>query len=182
MRNRPRPCLRWVSLQLGRLRLRFEWLILALFVLQAAARGRMLGLVGASEMSIPAWMMASAALVVVMLLNSETPGMLLGATGVLMNLNVVLLNAAMPVVANEKLGLASGVSTAEMARATGGFYRLARQEDLLAWLGDSMPLEWGRTALLVSPGDVVLVVAVAVVIVYGMTNHGVDAAAAHELK
>jgi hypothetical protein len=156
--------------RLGCLRLRFEWLILPLFVIQAAARGRLLGLVGASQISILAWTLASSALVVAMLLNYETPGMLLGAAGVLMNLDVVLMNAAMPVVLGAKVGTAEGVSALDPARDTGGFYRLASQGDLLVWLGDSVPVTLGRTVLLVSPGDVVLMVAVAVVIVHGMTR------------
>jgi hypothetical protein len=60
------------------------------------------------------------------------------------------------------------VSATEVARSTGSFYRVATPGDLLLWLGDVMPVTWGHTVLLVSPGDVVLMVAVAVVIIYGM--------------
>ena len=82
-------------------RLRWEWLVLLLFILQAAARGRLLGLTSASHWSLAVWIVASIALVAVMLLNWRTPGMGLGAVGVLMNLDTVLLNAAMPVVHGE---------------------------------------------------------------------------------
>ena len=160
--------------RLGRLKLRLEWLIIPLFVIQAVARGRMLGMIGASQWSLSVWTASSCVLVCAMLVNWRTPGIALGAAGILMNLDVVLLNRAMPVVLGERTGLLAGVSAAEVARSTGTFYRVAAQGDLVAWLGDAMPVTWGRSAMLVSPGDVVLMVAVAVVIVYGMSFDALD--------
>ena len=154
--------------RLGLLKFRLEWLILPLFVIQAVARGRLLGIVGASQISLGVWTVASSLLVVAMFLNWKFPGMALGAAGILMNLDVVLLNAAMPVVLGGKAGLAATVSAAEVARSTGSFYRVATQGDLLAWLGDVIPVAWGRSVMLVSPGDVALMVAVVVIIVCGM--------------
>ena len=156
--------------RLGLLKFRFEWLILPLFVVQAVARGRLLGLVGASQLSLSVWTAASSLLAIAMLLNWKFPGMALGAAGILMNLDVVLLNAAMPVVLGGQAGPAATVSAAEMARSTGSFYRVATQGDLLAWLGDVIPVTWGRSIMLVSPGDVVLMVAVVVAIVCGMSG------------
>jgi hypothetical protein len=121
-------------------------------------------------LSLLVWAVASAVLVGAMLTNWRTPGMALGALGILMNIDVVLLNAAMPVVLGDKTGLAATVSAADVARSTGSFYRVSTQGDLLSWLGDVMPVSWGRSILLVSPGDVVLMVAVVVVIVYGMAR------------
>ena len=153
--------------QLAGLKLRWEWLVLSLFIVQAAARGRLLGLTSASQWSLAVWTTASTALVVVMLLNWRTPGMGLGAIGILMNLDVVLLNAAMLVVHGERVQLGQAATAVDIVQSTGGFYRIASQGDLLSWLGDSIPVALGRSILLVSPGDVVLMVAVIVIIVYG---------------
>jgi hypothetical protein len=154
--------------RLGHLKLRFEWLIIPLFVAQAVARGRVLGMVGASQLSLLVWTLASVVLVAAMLANWTIPGMALGAAGILMNIDVVLVNGTMPVVLGDHAELAGTVSVAEVARSTGSFYRVATPGDLLLSLSDVMPVTWGRSVLLVSPGDVVLMVAVAVVIVYGM--------------
>ena len=153
---------------LSRLKLRLEWLVLPLFVLQALARGRVLGLVGASQLSLFVWTMVSCLLVCAMLLNCKIPGMALGAVGVLMNADVVLLNAAMPVALGNRLGSGSVEAAAGILQSTGGFYRLARPADLIVWLGDIIPVAQANDLLLVSPGDVVLMVAVVCIIVHGM--------------
>lgn len=157
--------------RLGLLNLRLEWLILVLFVAQAVARGRLLGIVGASRLSLPVWIASSSLLVIVLLLNWQMPGMALGAAGILMNMDVVILNMAMPVVLNDPIGFETVASAAEVAKSSGYFYRVAGSMDVLPWLGDALLVPWGQSALLVSPGDVVLMVAVAVVIVDGMTPH-----------
>jgi hypothetical protein len=154
--------------QLAHFKLRWEWLLLPLFVIQAVARGRLLGLIGASDWSLVVWTLSSVALVVTLLGNWTIPGMALAAAGVLMNLDVVLLNRGMPFAAGGADRLALVASAGEIARSTGGFYRAAAQGDLLALLGDVMPISWGRALLLISPGDVVLMVAVAVVLIDGM--------------
>ncbi len=96
--------------------------------------------------------------------------MALGAIGILMNLDTVLLNMAMPVVSGGESGLIEAATTFEVARSTGGFYRVVSQGDLLSWLGDAMPVGLGRSVLMVSPGDVILMIAVVVVIVFGMSQ------------
>jgi hypothetical protein len=149
------------------LKLRWEWLVLPLFVVQAVSRGRLLGIVGASQWSLVVWVGASSALVFALLSNWRTPGMVLGAVGIMMNLDGVLLNRAMPVVIGQKAGL-STVTAAQVAMGTGGFYRLARPGDLLVWLGDSMPVVLGPSEMMISPGDIVLMVAIAVTIVSAM--------------
>jgi len=93
--------------------------------------------------------------------------MVLGALGILMNLDVSLLNSAMPVVLRDSAHF-SPVIAAQLAVTTGGFYRVASSGDLLVWLGDAIPVGWSGSLFLVSPGDVVLAVAMAIVIVYGM--------------
>ena len=154
---------------LSKLKLRFEWLVLVLFVVQATARGRLLGMVGPSQLSLAVWVLASSLLILAMAANWRIPGMALGATGVLMNVDVVLLNAGMPVLLGESAKTGSFAAAAEFAHGTGSFYRVAQQADALKWLGDAMPITMGRSLVLVSPGDIVLVVAVAVVIVHGMS-------------
>jgi len=155
--------------RLGGLKLRFELLIVPLFVLQALARGRLLGLVGASKWSLAVWVASSVLLVGAMLTNWKIPGMAIGVAGILMNLDTTLLNSAMPVVLGGRTELLASVSAAEVASSSGSFYRVAQTGDLLTWMGDVMPVAWGRSMMLVSPGDVVLMVAVVAVIVWGMT-------------
>ena len=71
--------------------------------------------------------------------------MALGATGVLMNVDVVLLNAGMPVLLGESAKTGSFAAAAEFAHGTGSFYRVAQQADALKWLGDAMPITMGRS-------------------------------------
>jgi hypothetical protein len=73
------------------------------------------------------------------------------------------------VVTGGRVGLLARATAAELARESGSFYRVAGRGDLFTWLGDVIPIAWGRSMVLVSPGDVVLMIAVTVVIVYGMT-------------
>jgi hypothetical protein len=155
---------------LGDLRLRLEWLILPLFVVQAVSRGRLLGVVGASEWSTAVWTAASCALVCAMLVNWRVPGMSLGAAAILLNLDVVLLNRGMPILISKESSPSAIAAVSEIARGTGGFYRLAAHGDLMAWLGDCIPLAIGRSVVLVSAGDVALMVGVAVVVIHGMSS------------
>ena len=153
--------------RLAGLELHLEWLLLPLFVLQALARGRALGVVGASQLSIYVWAASSTLLVFVMLLNWKTPGMALGAVGILMNLDVVLLNSAMPVVLGGSIESIS-IEAASIVRSTGGFYRVAGAGDLLTWIGDVIPVSQSHGLLMISPGDVVLMVAVSCIIMRSM--------------
>jgi hypothetical protein len=156
--------------RLGNLRLRFEWLILPLFVVQAVSRGRLLGVVGASEWSTAVWTVSSCALVCAMLMNWRVPGMSLGAAAILLNLDAVMLNHGMPVLIAQATSPSAIAGVSEIVRGTGSFYKLAAQGDLMGWLGDCIPLAIGRSVLLVSPGDVALMVGVAVVVVFGMSS------------
>jgi len=157
---------------LGALRLRFESLILPLFVVQALARGRVLGAVGASRWPILVWVVSSTLLVVMLLANSRVPGMALGAVGVLVNVDIVVINSAMPLVVGGLVHPATPASAGELASTSGHFYRVAGQGDLFTWLGDVIPLELGRSIMLFSPGDVALLVGVAVAVAYAMKNGG----------
>jgi hypothetical protein len=158
--------------KLGNLKLRGEWFILPLFLIQAISRGRLFDAVGASDWSLAVWAVASSALVLAMVLNWRIPGMALGAAGILMNLNVVIVNQAMPVLIGWSHEYGAVLSAAEIVRASGGFYRAAAQGDIMVWLGDLMPVAIGRDVLLLSPGDVVLMVAIAVTISNAMLFDG----------
>jgi len=96
--------------------------------------------------------------------------MALGGAGILMNVDVVLLNRAMPVAVQGGIELASMDTAVEIARSSGAFYRAALGGDLLPWLGDVIPFALGRSAFLISPGDVVLMVAVVVALVFCMAD------------
>jgi hypothetical protein len=154
--------------RLAGVKLRGEWLILTLFVVQAFARGRLLGVFGASQWSLAVWTSASCVLIFTLLLNWRVPGMALGAVGILMNVDVVLVNMGMPVLMDRQAGLAEIAAAADASNASGGFYRLALQGDIFRWFGDTIPVALGRSVVLMSPGDVVLMVAVAVTIINGM--------------
>jgi len=94
--------------------------------------------------------------------NYSVPGSLVAAAGVLANLDVVLLNQGMPVVAQTASRALSAVSR------SGGFYHLATGSSLSAWAGDVLPLRvLGETQIL-SVGDLLLIIGVAALIASSM--------------
>jgi hypothetical protein len=145
-------------LRLSRLRLKYEVALVGGFVLQGVARGRIVGTLPTSW-GLVVWAGVSIALVVLLALNRRTPGTVLAAAGVLLNLDVVVANGAMPVAA---------VFNAASARAVGsnsaGFYQVSGMQTAFAWLGDALPLNAVGQRFLLSPGDVVLGVGVAIII------------------
>ncbi len=143
--------------RVAHLRLRFEWLLLTLFVLQGIARGRLPGLTArASGAPIWVWVLISLALTLVLVANRSTPGALIAAAGILMNVMVVTLNLGMPV---------GRPTTFQTEAASGGFYHAVDPATLFAWLGDSMRVGGDTHALWVSPGDAALAVGVVVMLV-----------------
>ncbi|MGV8083159.1 MAG: DUF5317 family protein [Coriobacteriia bacterium] len=143
---------------LAQLRIHLQWLILPLFVLQGAARGRLPGL---DETSVAQlfWIAVSVILVGSVIANWRFPGMLVAAVGITLNMLVVLLNQGMPVVL--KTGSASGAQVE-------GFYHFAQAGDALRFLGDCLTLSLPFGYFLLSPGDVVLAVGVVIVIITAM--------------
>jgi hypothetical protein len=155
---------------LSQLQFKLEWMLLAGFVVQGAARGRLLGVFGASRMALVFWVLASVGLVIVLGVNHRIPGMMLAAFGVLLNLDIVLLHRGMPLVIGNGSGGALAGDAASAVTGYGQFYTLAHQAGFLVPLGDSIPLRIGDALLFVSPGDVVLLAAVVTVLVWGMAG------------
>ena len=98
------------------------------------------------------WVFASVGLIACLFANWDLPGLAVAAAGVALNLLVVLLNNAMPV-----------VSVSAGALATSHFYKTATTSTL-AFLGDSMSVPLSGRFML-SAGDVLLVVGVIAFIV-----------------
>jgi hypothetical protein len=147
----------------ARIRLRYEWVLLAAFVVQGVARGRFVG-TAASPLGLVVWAGVSILLVVLLGANGSSSGALVAACGALLNLDVVLLNRGMPVVT----GAAPRVLGA-IARS-GGFYQLASSWGLATWAGDALPLHALGQSELFSVGGVLLSVGVAVLIAGAMTR------------
>lgn len=143
--------------------LRFEALIVVLFLGQALARGRLFAGVGASRFGIPVWVAVSSVLVVVLLMNAARSGVILVSVGMLLNMIAVMLNGAMPLSA-----LPEGLDAAAEIGASGGFYAFADAGTLLPVIADAMPLILGRTTLMMSVGDVAIGVGVITIIVGAM--------------
>lgn len=154
---------------LASFRLRFEVPILLLFVLQAAARGRLLWMLTPTRVGLVVWMCSSAVLCVLLLANRGIPGVALTAIGLLLNIDVVLANGGMPVRAGSLSAAQLVAMLASIARS-GGFYRLANGSTMSPWLGDVMPLTVFGSRLLVSVGDVALAVGVLSAVVFAMTS------------
>lgn len=146
--------------------LRFEWLVLLLFVVQAVARGRIAGL-SASRLGLGVWVFSCVALVVTLVPDWRRPGIWLIAIGLSLNLFVVLLNGGMPV------SLPSGSSVGESAVSVSrslGFYQLAGPGTVAGMLGDTVQLVVAASRALLSPGDVLLSLGVVTVIVDAMLS------------
>jgi hypothetical protein len=146
---------------LGSLRLRYEAVIVASFVIQGVARGRLLG-TSASSAGLLIWIVTSILLMLCLLANARSPGVVMAITGVALNLIVVLANQGMPVVLATQLGVLRPSET------SGGFYHLASQGTLGIWAADAIPLGLLGQHYYVSVGDVLLAAGVAVVVGSGM--------------
>jgi len=142
--------------------------ILAAFVAQGIARGRIVGN-SASSWGLIVW--ATSSLILVLILVSWSLGRsssavrrggTLIAIGTGANLLVTLVNGGMPVLAS-----VSGV--AERVGTSAGFYALGNTGTAMLWLGDVMRLPLLGTSL-VSVGDVLLAVGVVVVVIEGSTS------------
>ena len=101
----------------------------------------------------------------VLLVNRDTPGLVLAASGILLNVLVVLANGAMPVLTDwtsiaQRLGDHANLGTA--------LYLPIGDYSVLSWLGDVLPVRALRMSMLLSPGDVALAVGVVTAIVAAM--------------
>lgn len=154
---------------LGRTVLKFEVPLLLLFVAQGLARGRLLGLARSSALGFWIWAISSVALFVLLLLNARKPGMAVAALGVLLNLDVVLANGAMPIVSSAA-GASTTTAVTKAVHESAGFYQAANAATLARVLADAIPLRVPGGTTLLSAGDLVLAVGVIAVIVAGMTD------------
>ena len=145
-------------------RFRFETLIVALFVAQGVARGRLFGRVLPGAMVI--WLLTSIALVALLVANRRVDGFLVCAVGILLNLEVVLLNRGMPVTP----GTTSVAQVGKAVAATGGLYRVVDTSTILPWAGDVIPLKAIGQLALLSVGDVMLLVGVVAAVTSIMTT------------
>jgi hypothetical protein len=154
---------------LSELRLKGELAIISAFVIQGIARGRIVG-GAATAWAMAAWVAASVALIGLLMLNARQPGVLLAAAGTLLNLNVVLANGAMPVVPAAGIRL----QAAHVSAVSGGFYGLADAGTVGVWAADVINLGVLGQRYVLSVGDVLLVVGVAVLVARTMTSASLE--------
>ena len=135
--------------------LRWEYALLVLFAVQAFARGVLP--LETRPLAVAVWAVCSLLLLVALVLQvRDGHGLALAATGIAMNLLVILLNAGMPVVPREWQGEAAATAV----KASGGFYHLADSRTALPVLADILPSGVG----LASIGDLLLALGVAILI------------------
>ena len=154
--------------------LRFEWLVLVLFVVQAISRGRIAG-IGASAIGIAVWAFTCLALLAFLSPDVRRPGVWIVGVGIALNMLVVLVNGGMPIILPESA--VSSTTVASVAQSM-GFYQMAGPGTVLTALGDVIVLGWGGYRALMSCGDVLLAIGVAVFIVDAMANDSVTRARA----
>ena len=142
---------------IGKLRLRYEIPVIAAFVVQGIARGRLWG-TNASSMGLAVWVGASIALLIFLAANARLPGMLLAGTGVALNLAVVLANQGMPVV------VAKQSAAYRTVDAAAGFYLVANRGTIGSWAADAISLGLLRQHFYLSLGDILLAAGVAILV------------------
>lgn len=134
----------------GSLKMRFPSALLMLFILQGVARGRLAGFHHTSAYSVLAWVVCSLVLLFILTIQRNSVGMALAAAGLAINVLTVLGNGFMPVEARST----AVVNTSFYAPVNSGVvFRVA---------GDCLPFAAGPYHLLLSVGDVLLVVGVVV--------------------
>jgi hypothetical protein len=137
-------------LSLGELEIPRKPLILALFLLQGLARGRLPLTIEATRWAVLIWALVCVFLIAVLLPIRRVPGICLSIYGISSNLVVVLFNWGMPV--------HSGVAVIR----EDSFYRATHAANLLNHLGDVLPMPFG---VQVSLGDLLLLVGICVLII-----------------
>jgi hypothetical protein len=141
--------------------LKFQWVMIVLFLLQAVARGRLLGPFYETPFAVWTWVVTSAALLVVLALSWKQAGVAIAGVGILLNLDIVLGNGGMPVdVGWEAASDAGGIVSV--------FYHAANSGSLISVLGDVLRLQIAGSTYMLSAGDVLTGVGVLVFIVSRM--------------
>ena len=129
---------------LARVRLRHELFLIAVFLVQAVARGRLVG-VSASSWGRPVWVCASIVLIGLLLTNARVPGVRVVVLGVLLNLVVVVANQGMPV-------MHGPASVAAAVGRSAGFYGIVGVGTIGAWVGDVIPISLAGGRYLLTSG------------------------------
>lgn len=158
---------------LASLKLRFQVPMLVLFLIQGVSRGRLPGLPHATVLPVTLWIASSVALCGLLAFNWRIPGMSLATVGILINLDVVLSNGAMPV-AGQALSTLEQSRLQDALMASGGFYHIADSSTRLLYLSDVMLARAIGGATLFSVGDLVLAVAIVALIVWAMTANPLE--------
>ncbi|MDZ4654930.1 MAG: DUF5317 family protein [Coriobacteriia bacterium] len=142
--------------RIGSTRLRFESLLLVLFILQLALP-RIATMVGMSkELAVYSWLLVMLALVVIALLNHPQAGLLLVSLGIGLNALVIALNGAMPV-SERAVSVIVGHEYVMNSEDTDVLHEPIRPSTVAAPLSDVIPLPgptWHRG--IISVGDVLL--------------------------
>ena len=145
---------------LRRVSLKYESVVVVLFIVQALLRGRLPSFSTATQFAFAGWVVSVVLLVVVLLPDRRQNGIPLVMAAMALNLLVVLADRGMPVVIAgiPSLAFRAAVQTV----ASGGYYHLAHPGDVILFLADCLPLHVGVSTLMLSVGDVLLVVGTAV--------------------
>ncbi|HET6352134.1 MAG TPA: DUF5317 family protein [Coriobacteriia bacterium] len=130
-----------------------QTVILVLFVLQAVARGQLVGM--APTIGLVSWGLVSLVLLLLLLPQAKVPGLGVAAAGIASNALVVLLNMGMPV---DGSGYFTPTALRGAIAASNGFYHPVTAATHVVWLGDVLPMAGGLASL----GDLLLAVGVAV--------------------
>lgn len=155
-------------------RLRFAWPVLIVFVVQGVARGRIAG-ASPSALGVVVWVLSCVALLALLLPEWRRDGVWIAGLGIALNLLVVLLNGGMPI-AQE--GLTARIDATPTTVLSKGFYQMAGPGTLFGAAGDVLPFFTSGYRILASPGDVLLALGVAILVVGGtMGRHGPQSAA-----
>jgi hypothetical protein len=143
--------------------LRFQWVMIVLFLLQAVARGRLLGPFYETPFAIWMWVATSVAFLAVLAPSWKQSGITITGVGILLNLDIVLSNTGMPV--------DTGWDVApEATRIVSVFYHATNSGSLLGVLGDVLRLQVAGSTYMLSVGDVLTAVGVLVFIVSRMLS------------
>lgn len=137
------------------------WMI-ALFVVQGFARGRLADfLPDAGRLAIVVWLISSSAILALLVLNRAIDGLPIAALGLGFNAAVVLANGAMPV---------AGVSSNSSSIVLPPMYEPIDATTRLAWLADIVTLRLWNAHYLISAGDVLLALGAATFVVAAMCS------------
>lgn len=151
------------------LRLSWSWLVIPSYLVQALSRGRLPGFSEHNGAMSVVWVVSSIALAASLMIDLGGPGVFLIWAGTLANVVVFLVNGAMPVRIPEAFAnLTSGTT----ALGDPGFYRAMNEATVAGWFGDILPASFAGRTLMLSVGDMLLLVGAMVAIVAAMTRHG----------